>query len=47
MRADPKWSDKLADYLDSLAGAFVLGSVAAMFLAPIMALWFVVRWWLQ
>ena len=41
------WKDKLADYLDSLAGAFVLGSVAAAFITPIVFLWFVVRWWLQ
>ena len=47
MRLDPKWHDKLSDYLDSLAGAFVLGSMAAAFLLPIIWMWFLVGAWLK
>lgn len=47
MRVDPKVRDRVADYLDTLVGAFVLGSVAAAFITPIVFLWFVARWWIQ
>lgn len=47
MKPNHKWQEKMADYSEMLVASFVLGSLCAAFIAPIIFLWFAARWWLQ